>query len=581
MESALNRNPARFWIAALGLCWGLSLPSWNYAQESAGKSQEGETGKLRLQKSVKTREFQGKPVEGEERTVGPQETLWQFLIREKGLSQKNFSRYLILIGSLNPQLKNPNVLPLGGTIFIPIRPDEILGIEVPSGQGPPRVYRVKVGDYLYKIIREQLGAQEKKALEGALGEVKRLNPQKKNWNLLLVGEALTVPGSGKMPQIAAGKPAEGAPGISPQPPVESVGLDYGQKLPAQANLQLLEQVVNVLGNEMNRKGEELLPVQEGTIRMDRGAYPVIMNPKKGQKVILDIGGKIPPSLKTKLEARSSSVPVVSLKPNASLHDAVDSLISRLGFQSLPGNRPITVQDQGVGVQLKGEWMVAVPEESGGGQAVWIIALTDGPGKTPDYLREYLSLRGMNLREVLVPASSPSPSSLSQSAQAGTEKQIEVWPREKRALVDVFLKSYPVSFSVDRQVVLSLREGIRMDLKMDRSFESGGKKFAVFFRQIGDEAKKALEQGEGVKPIELDLGSLSPRDLISRLVAGFGESAVYREHRFSAVEGPAKDKVVFTVPGFFFSSRSLLLTDREIPKDLHRFFFDKGLRVVYF
>ena len=574
MENTLSlRPPTLFWIAILGLCLGFFLPSWNYAQEPSAKSQEEETGKLRLQKSVKTREFQGKPVEGEERAVGPRDSLWRILIQEKGLSQKNFGRYVILIGSVNPQLKNPNVLPRGATVFIPFRPDEILGIQVPSDQGPPRVYRVKVGDYLYKIIREQLGAQEKKALEGALGEVKRLNPQKKKWNLLLVGEAIRVP--------SAGRSAEGVPEISPQPPVEAVGLDYGQKLPAQGNLQLLEQVVNVLGSEMNRKGEEVLPVQEGTIHMNRDAYPVIVNPKKGQKVILDIGGKIPLSLKTKLEARSSSVPVVSLKPNASLHEAVNSLVSRLGFQSLPSNRPITVQDQGVGVQLKGEWMMAAPEESGGGQAVWIIALTDGPGKTPDYLREYLSLRGMNLREVLVPASSPSPPSLSQSAQAGTEKQIEVWPREERALVDAFLKSYPVSFSVDRQVVLSLREGIRMDLKMDRSFESGGKKFAVFFRQIGDEAKKALEQGEGVKPIELDLGSLSSRDLISRLMAGLGESAVYREHRFSAVEGPAKDRVVFTVPGFFFSSRSLLLTDREIPKDLHRFFFDKGLRVVYF
>lgn len=590
MESALSATRARFWLAALSLCWGLSLPSWISAQESAGKNPAGGTEKLRLQKSVKTREYQGKQVEGEERVVGPKESLWQFLIQEKGLPQKNFNRYVILIGSLNPQLKNPDLLPVGSAIFIPIRPDEILGIQVSSSGGESKVYRVKVGDNLYKIIRELLGAQQKKEMETALGDVKRLNPQKKNWNLLLVGEAIAVPGSGRPPLAAYGKSIESAPGISlkpaaePKPVVEPaglVGLDYGRKLPAQANLQLLEQVVNMLGNEMNRKGEELVAVQEGTIHIDRGAYPVVMNPKKGQKVILDIGGKIPPSLKTKLEGRNSSVPVVSLKPNASLHEAVDNLISRLGLQSLPGNRPITVQDQGVGMQLKGEWMVAAPEESGGGQAVWIINLTDGAGKTPDYLREYLSLRGMNLKEILVPASSPSPSPPAQGAQPGTEKQIEAWPREKRALVDAFLKGYSASLSVDRPIVLSLREGIRMDLKMDRFFDSGGKKFAVFFRSIGDEAKKALEQAEGVKPIELDLAALSARDLISRLAAGLGESAVYREHRFSAIEGAAKDRVVFTVPGFFFSSRSLLLTDREIPKDLHRFFFDRGLRVVYF
>lgn len=576
MESTLNFTPLRrFWIAVWSLCLGLFLQSWSYGQESPAKSREGEKENIRLQKSVKAREYQGKQVEGEERVVGPKETLWRILIQEKGLSQKKFSRYVILVGSLNPQLKNPNVLPLGSTIFIPIRPDEILGIQIPSGQGQPRLYRVKVGDYLYKILREQLGTQEKKELEAGLGEVKRLNPQKKNWNLLLVGEGITVPGSAQS--------AQSAPGIASgesQPAAESVGLDYGQKLQAQTNLELLEQLLNVLGNEMNRKGEELLPVQEGTIHMDRGAFPVIVNPKKGQKVILDIGGKIPSSLKTRLEGRNSPVPIVSLKQGASLHEAVNSLIPRLGFQSMPKNRPITVQDQGVGIQLKGEWMAVAPEESGG-QAVWIISLTDGPGRTPDYLREYLSLRGMNVRDVLLPTAALPAASLLESAQGGTQKQIEVWPRDKKALVDAFLTGYPVSFTMDRQVVLSLREGIRMDIKMDRFFEVDGKKFAVFFRQIGEEAKRALEQAEGLKTIELDLGSLSTRDLISRLVAGLGESAPYREHRFFAGEGAAKDKVVVTVPGFFFSARSLLITDKEIPKDLHRFFFDRGLRVVYF
>jgi hypothetical protein len=34
-------------------------------------------------------------------------------------------------------------------------------------------------------------------------------------------------------------------------------------------------------------------------------------------------------------------------------------------------------------------------------------------------------------------------------------------------------------------------------------------------------------------------------------------------------------------GFLLASRGLLVTDREIPLSLHRFFFEKGLEIVYF
>jgi hypothetical protein len=34
-------------------------------------------------------------------------------------------------------------------------------------------------------------------------------------------------------------------------------------------------------------------------------------------------------------------------------------------------------------------------------------------------------------------------------------------------------------------------------------------------------------------------------------------------------------------GFLLANRGLFVTDREIPQSLHRFFFEKGLEIVYF
>lgn len=570
-------KPFRFG-AVIVLSWvflaAVFLLPLGYAQDAPSGNPE-EAAQLRLRKTpMKTRQYQGKSLEGEEKVVGRGDSLWRYVVQERGLSEKRFGRYLVLIGSLNPHIKDLNILRVGDTIFIPVKPDEILGIEVPSakgGPGQPKVYRVKKGDYLFKILREQFGLREKKGLLGAVEQVKGLNPRKKDWNILFVGEVVLFPGDFEASKVAQ---------VDPTKPMDVIGLDYGHKLPAQENLHLLEQVVGALGHETQRRGEEVMALREGQVRLDRDAYPVIHNPKSAEKVILDLGEKIPPALRSKLESQRPATPIVSVKKGASLHDAVSSLLSRLGFQSLPANRPVAIQDRGVGLQVKGEWMVTGSEQLSGAPEVFIISLTDDPGRTPEYLRAYLSLKGMNLKEILLPSSPLAPVSL---PLGGGRKggEIERWPADKKAMVEAFLKTYQVAFTADHPITVSVQEGIRLDTKADRYFEVAGGKVAVFFYAVGDAVKKALQEKEGIRVVEMDLQALSSREVIARLLDVFGERAAYRENRFPATGGGAKDKVVLTVPGFLLAGRPLLITDREIPRELEPFFADKGLKVVYF
>jgi hypothetical protein len=59
----------------------------------------------------------------------------------------------------------------------------------------------------------------------------------------------------------------------------------------------------------------------------------------------------------------------------------------------------------------------------------------------------------------------------------------------------------------------------------------------------------------------------------------GEQAAYREHRFSA--SASKNRLNISAWGFLLANRGLFVTDREIPQSLYRFFFEKGLEIVYF
>ncbi|MEE8075969.1 MAG: LysM peptidoglycan-binding domain-containing protein [Candidatus Binatia bacterium] len=573
MESEISGlRPKHFLISVFVflLIIGVSAPGYN--QEGTGSGQSQEKADIRLQKAIKTRQYQGESVEGEERVVAPGDTMWKFLTQDKGLPEYNFRRYVILLRSLNPKLQNPNILRVGDVIFIPIRPDEILGIQIPPGKGGAKFYRVKRGEYLYKILREQRGLKRPGEILGAFNQVKRLNPRKENWDLIFVGEAIL------LPPLEEGE----QPTVILEPAREFIGLDYGQKLNARENLGLLQKVIGVMGNEMTSEGEEELALKEGTIHLDRSVFPVIENSRLGKKILLDLDEMIAPSILTQIQMENRGIGVVSEKKGSSLHKAANSLFSHLGFQSLPSDRPVELQDMGVGVKVRGEWMVTNPDEGGARQEMWIINLTDGSDPTPDYLRDYLALKGMNLREVLLPASPvfPGTAPLKRNYQ-GAGNQIQTWPRDKKALVDKLLQTYQISFKTKHQISFSLRKGMRLVTIMDRFFEYGGRKYGIFFRPVGEEVSKTLERKMDIIPIVLELESLSSRQILTVMLAGLGEGSGYQEHRFPVMEKGPKDKLVLTVSGFFLGDRSLLLTDRTIPEDLQRFFFEKGLRVVYF
>jgi hypothetical protein len=596
-------------VSILLLFLSLAMVMKIHAQESSRDRGQNETGELTLQKTAQSREYQGRDVEGEEKRVGPGDTLWRMLVKEKGLPEKRFSQYLVIIRGLNPQIKQIDVLRIGDTVFIPLRPDDLLGAphvsakaEVqhsPITRGAIKEYRVKQGEHLYQILREQLGISTDREVALYYALVKDLNPERKNWDALVWGDVIRLPFAGKSTQFAiterkdtaaietkqeAGPIKEISPPStvgqtkqdnSPKPIILS--LDYAKQLPAKENVALLGQVVESLGNEVRGDGQETLTLRDGTFRIDRTSYPVVYNPKFQQRIILDPDEKIPDSLKSKLTDPSVYTAVFPVTRTASLQESVNQLLSRLGYQSLPTDQPVVIQEAGISIEAKGNWIVLAPIESNKAQDIFVIALTDNPQDIPDYLRKELSTRGLHFKDILLAASS------SQSAVAEVSKEsapsVKYWPREKREFVDAMLLSFSVPFGVSETLSIELGQGLRVDVRCDRVFERNGKRTGLFFQRLEPEIKKVLQEKEKMKVIELDLPVLEHKEIMVRLLTELGEQAAYREHRFSA--SASKDRLNITAWGFLLAKRGMFVTDREIPESLHRFFFEKGLEIVYF
>jgi hypothetical protein len=603
----------------------LLFPASSHAQgQISGSAPAGES-QITLRKNVQTRDYQGKAVEGEERTVGRGDSLWRILIQERGLPEKRFRSYLVVIRGLNPQVKDMNVLRVGDAIFIPLRPEEAIGARsattgsaaVPQPRSPAGTtvnYRVKAGEHLYQILRQQLGVRDEKEIWRYYALTKDLNPERKNWDTLREGETIRLPavtpvqeavGRGQRaateskPVVETASQAATAPAVpaappastaqtapaSPSPPVPAaapvIDMEYARRLPAADGMALLAGVVENLGAQMQRTGEEVVAVKDSAVRIDRSSYPVVYNPAIRQRVVIDTGGNIPDSLRNQLNNPEVGTPVVSLNPRTSLHDAVNQLLAGLGYQILSTDRPVVIQEAGVAYEAKGNWIALAPEENNKPQEIFVINLTDQESAIPPYLLAQLGARGLQMRDVMVSSPGSTPARVPAIESREFLRQTKTWPRDKKEMVDSLLLAYGVPFGVAEKLSVKLRDGLTLEARADRVFDARGNKVALFFQRAQPEIKKALQEKAGFKTVELDIAALSSRDVIGRVLGELGEQANYREHRFPVARGAAQDRLVVTAWGFLLPNRSLFVTDREIPPSLHRFFFDKGLEIVYF
>ncbi len=583
----------------------LVFPLPGDAQEAPPGVSGGDPAQITLQKFIKTREFQGREIEGEERAVRQGDSLWRMLVRERKLSDKKFQTYIDIIRVLNPQLKSVEMLRVGERIFIPLRLDDVVEAKTVPGKETPRAaprapgnalsYRVKSGDHLLQILNEQLRVQDKQQLAKYFALVKDLNPEKKNWDLIRVGEIILLPSveSGQervalerkpesSPKIASAVGATLAVPPKQEPRTTKTTLEHDPRLlPAREHLALLEKILETLGCELQRSGEEAIPLKEGTIRIDKRVYPVAYNPKLRQKIVIDPDELIPTSLRAKLGDPSVAIPVLPIPRGASLQDIVARVLLGMGYQVLPSDRPVIIQDDGIAFEAKGSWMVLPPEESNKPQEIVAVNVTDRSGEIPEYLRSRLATKGLYWKDVSLPQASGALAVAGAAKPDASSMRVRMWPRDKQAVVDALLLAYGIPFGVAEPLSINLRDGLHVDARSDRIFQVGDQRMALFFQSAEPEIKKILQEKQGMKTIELEVATLSSREIIGRLLTELGEKAVYGEHRFTAAPGGVGDRLMVTTSGFLASQRSLFVTDREIPASLQRFFFERGWEIVYF
>ena len=604
MSGSLRKSVGLLATLVIGLAHAQSQPA----------APRTETAEINLRKSIVVREYQGRQVSGEERQIGRGDSLWRILVEEKGVGESRFYSYLVVIRGLNPQIKNLDVLRAGDKIFVPLKLGDIdeapsrasagAGDAVRPDAGRTITYQVKPGDHLYRILRERNRNADDRKIAQYVALVKDLNPERQNWESLHGGEIIRLPALDSDPATAkfdgrtpvapstasassprATAPIIEAPAARPAASTASsrrLDVEEAMRAPARENMQLLLKIIEATGQEVQSRGEESVTLPEATVHFDKNSYPVIYNGTLRQRAVIDPDGKIPASLKTKLNDPRIGIPVVPMGNGLPIADAVRQLLASIGYQPLPADRPVIVQESGITFEARGDWMALAPAVNNKPQEMMIVNLTHRSGEVPAYLSAELAKLGVHFRDVVVPAATtPAIVPISpQSPQRSVEPAREL-PKDRRELVDALLTSFQIPLSVAENLSVELRDGLRLETRVDRLFEFEGKRTAIFFRRIDPLVRQRLQEKHNTSTLELEVDSLSSRAIINQVLAALGDQASYGEHRFSAAEGVARDRLTLKAWGFNVRKKPMFVTDRQISPALQRFFFEKGLEIVYF
>jgi hypothetical protein len=561
-----------------------------------------ETTEINLRKSVVVREFGGKPVSGEERQIGRGDSLWRILVQEKGLPERSFRSYLVIIGGLNPEIKNLDVLRVGDKIFIPLRlSDASGGFSATDAQATASAqaageqtveYRVRAGESLYGIVRDRFRLTDERKVAQYVALIKDLNPhRKRTWDSLQEGEIIRLPvveGSGLAKstpdQFArvteSGRPLVGA-GAPGRDVARSADPEWVLHSPARENMPILVKVIHATGNQIQQSGEEVIALPDERVRFDRANYPVIYNAALRQKLVVDRDGKLPLSLKTKLNDPRIGTPVLSMGDEVTIENAVRQMLIGFGYQPLPNERPVVVQQSGIAFEAKGHWMALAPATSNTMQELVVISLSEIANPIPEYLAAELAKQGLHLRNVVLSSTQSDAAPTVLSPRARVRAAAKQWPAGKIELLDAVLTSLGVPFKREEMFTVELSAGLRVETRVDRMIQADGKWAAIFFRPGDPETLRALHERHAIKAIGLDLASLSSRDLISRVLELTGHAVAYSEHRFPLAPGSAAATAALKAWGFQLDKKGMFVTDRQIPPGLHQFFFEKGLEIIYF
>lgn len=350
--------------------------------------------------------------------------------------------------------------------------------------GEDSAYRVKPGDHIFKILMREYGLSNRQA-EALIPEVKRLNGIS-DIRRLRVGQLLRIP-VGQAARPFRHEEPSGRGGADHEPaPVPVAREILRDDAPAHAL-----RMVNVAAERQpdgieaaQRVWDDLVPPTRTSfqpITIEDKNFSLSLDPTNfptfaaadGGRILVDAAGKLPPLVRSLIEAKEPSLRIVSENPR-NRKRFMASLLAGGHFYSVAENVALEFGTDPK-LTVNADFKVEKTADSLLRHEVVLMNVGDNRRAMPAALSQFLHQEGFQLLE-------PFPARGGETRSGSDETVHQISAREPRPIADEILRALSLPVETDRNVELYGVDdgGVRLFVRADRYFENNGERYVVSY-----------------------------------------------------------------------------------------------------
>ncbi|MBW2574961.1 MAG: LysM peptidoglycan-binding domain-containing protein [Deltaproteobacteria bacterium] len=524
------------------------------------------------------------------------------LFRQKGeISHRDFPEFLRIFKRINQHIHNIDRIRAGQHIIIPLKklkqssmPGQSSGVVTIPFVTIPNLpetfktyaaeYTVQKGDCLSILISTRFGPYGAEPYKQGIKLFKLINPDIKDLNRIYAGQDILIPD----------------PAIQKQPWYQSLFdrlannqnlTDFDPTIKAHKKTPMLpvpedmekkpsfplSKVACALDAKLSTKGVYYFPRQgQEDFKIDLSRIPLI-ELKNGTRILFPMDDN--KNKKSELDIVKSfwkDVHIVQIVPNDSEKHVFDAVFERLGKGVLK-NR-LSFFDQGVKVEVRGEWIFDKIAENGKSVRHFCISLIDNPReRTPKSILRYLDQNNIALKEILTGENIAE----QKSNRPGPHKSGEIVSTIDSSDQKIFVNDLITALGYNYLSNVSISfpySGVQVNTVSNLFTGSDGNPYLVDFGDLYGDAVSAIEK-TGFTVIQIKGDDNYP--VIIHKILGAMNVSYTNNPTFLAAKRPAIHNTVLTIPGFLVTGAGkpgILLSFSILNNGVIQFLTNQGVKI---
>ncbi len=524
------------------------------------------------------------------------------LFKQKGeISHRDFPEFVMIFKRINPHIHNIDRIRAGQHIIIPLKklkqssmPGQSSGVVTIPFVTIPNIpetlktysaeYTVQKGDCISILISTRYGSYGAEPYKQGIKLFRLINPDIKDLNRIYAGQDILIPD----------------PAIRQQPWYQSLFdrlanyqnlTDFDRTIKAHKKTPMLpvskdrekkpsfplSKVACALDAKLSTKGVYYFPRQgQEDFKIDLSRIPLIKL-KNGTRILFPVDDN--KNNKSELDIVKSfwkDVHIVQIAPNDSEKHVFDAVFERLEKGVLK-NR-LSFFDQGVKVEVRGEWIFDKIAEKGKSARHFCISLIDNPReRTPESILRYLDQNNIVLKEIIKGKNTAGQKSNNLDSNKSAEDVNTIDSSDQKTFVNDLITAIGYKYSPDVSISFPY-SGVQVKTVSNLVTGSDGNPFLIDFGNLYGDAVSAIEK-TGFTVIQIKSDDKCP--VIIQKILGAMDVSYTNNPTFLAAKRPAIYNTVLTIPGFLVTSAgkpSILLSFATPHSGIIQFLTNQGVKI---